>query len=51
MLKQQKPIRLSKRYRQISKNSPNTKEANTTLEHLLAINHEIEKLKKLQLIL
>jgi len=43
--------KLSKRYRQISKNSPNTKEANTTLEHLLAINHEIEKLKKLQLIL
>ena len=43
--------KLSKRYRQISKNSPNTKQANTTLEHLLAINHEIEKLKKLQLIL
>ncbi len=41
--------KLSKRYRQISKNSPNTKEANTTLEDLLAINHEIEKLKKLQL--
>ena len=49
--KTEEAYKLSKRYRQISKNSPNTEEANTTLEHLLAINREIEKLKKLQLAL
>ena len=49
--KTEEAYKLSKRYRQISKNSPNTEEANTTLEHLLAINLAIEKLKKLQLAL
>ena len=45
--------KLAKKYRKISENSTtNAKEATTTaLEHLLTINHEIEKLKKLQLIL
>tara|TARA_A100001011_G_C14249027_1_gene816996 strand:+ start:938 stop:1558 length:621 start_codon:yes stop_codon:yes gene_type:complete len=43
--------KLSKKYRKISKKSANSKEGSRILENLLAINREIEKLKKLQLAL
>ena len=44
-------FKLSKRYRKISRKSANSKEGSRILENLLAINREIEKLKKLQLAL
>ena len=43
--------KLAKKYRKISENTTDTEATTTALEHLLAINHEIEKLKELQLIL
>ena len=49
--KTEEAYKLSKRYRKILRKSANTKEGSRILENLLAINHEIEKLKKLQLAL
>jgi len=41
--------KLAKKYRKISENATDAEATTAALEHLLAINHEIEKLKKLQL--
>ena len=49
--KTEEAYKLSKRYRKILRKSANTKEGSRILENLLAINREIEKLKKLQLAL
>ena len=51
MLKRLRPKNLQKDTEKFQKNTTDAEATTTALEHLLAINHEIEKLKKLQLIL